>query len=396
MTTNRDSVPIEVQEVTTRRDLRAFVRFAWQVYKDDPNWVPPLLSDRMQALDPARGLFYRSADVALFLARQGRGRQGRARRGGEVLGTVAAFVERPPGQEQQAREGGFGFFEAVDDDAVVKALLDAAFGWLQARGIALVRGPMNFNVNDCPGVLIAGANCPPVMLEAHTPPYYRGLLERYGMVKDHDLYAWRAFRSQVGEELSNLPSELGRVADVARRVAQVEIRKLRLDDWEREIATACRLFNETLKHLSDHVPFSEPEFARLADQFRPFIDPDLALFAEASGETVGFCIALPDVNRVLIHLSGRLWPLNWMRLRRYIRQIDVVSFKLMGILEPYRRRGIDALLYLETIKAFYAKGYSWLDGSLTSENNPTINLIAQRLGAERYKHYRLYQMRLDG
>jgi GNAT superfamily N-acetyltransferase len=321
--------------------------------------------------------------VALFLARRGR----------EVVGTVAAFVERRP--DQETKEGGFGFFEAIDDDAVVKALLDAAFGWLRARGVTLVRGPMLFNVNECPGVLIAGADCPPVMLEAHTPPYYRDLLERYGLVKDHDLYAWRAFRSQVGEELSNLPPELGRVADVARRVAQVEIRKLRMEDWDREIATACHLFNETLKHLIDHIPLSEAEFTRLADQFRPFIDPDLALFAEADGQTIGFCIALPDVNRVLIHLNGRLLPLNWMRLRRYIRQIDVVSFKLMGILESYRRRGIDALLYIETIKAFYEKGYEWLDGSLTSENNPTINLIAQRLGAERYKQYRLYQMRLD-
>jgi GNAT superfamily N-acetyltransferase len=340
----------------------------------------------MQALDPAKGPFYHSADVALFLAR----------RDGKVVGTVAVFVERPSNGDGRAREGGFGFFEAVDEEAVTRALLDVAFDWLRAKGVALVRGPMNLNVNDCPGVLIAGADCPPVMLEGHTPPYYQEQLERYGLVKDHDLYAWRAFRSQVGEELSNLPPELGRVADVARRVAQVEIRKLRLKDWDSEIATACRLFNETLEHLIDHVPLSETEFARLANQFRPFIDPDLALFAEAGGQTVGFCIALPDVNRVLIRLNGRLTPLHWIRLRRYVREIDVVSFKLMGILEPYRRRGIDALLYVETIKAFYEKGYEWLDGSLTSENNPTINLIAQRLGAERYKHYRLYQMRLDG
>jgi GNAT superfamily N-acetyltransferase len=386
MPTVEGSESVQVQAVTTRHDLRAFVRFPWRVYRDDPNWVPPLLSDQMRALDPAKGLFYRSADVVLLIAR----------REGAILGTVAAFVKRRPGQEDGAEEGGFGFFEAVDDDASVQALLDAAFDWLRARGVTVVRGPMNFNNNDCPGVLIAGADCPPVMLEAHTPPYYQGLLERYGMVKDHDLYAWRACRSQVGEELSNVPPELGRVADVARRVAQVEIRKLRLEDWDREIATACHLFNETLKHLEDHVPLEEVELARLANQFRPFIDPDLALFAEVDGQAVGFCIALPDVNRVLTRLNGRLFPLNWMHLRRYIREIDVVTFKLMGILERYRRRGIDALLYVETIKAFYEKGYKWLDGSLSSENNPTINLIAQRLGAEQYKHYRLYQMRLDG
>jgi GNAT superfamily N-acetyltransferase len=376
---------VQVQQVTTRRDLRTFCRFPWRVYKDDPNWVPPLISERLEYLDPATGPFYRFADVALFLARRGR----------EVVGTVAAFVDHRPTKEREPGEGGFGFFESLDDYAVAEALLDAACDWLRAKGASLVRGPMCFTNSEHPGVLIEGADCPPIMLEAHTPPYYVDLLERYGMEKDHDLYAWRAFRSQIGEELANLPPELSRVADAARRMAQVTIRKLRMEDWDREIVTACHLFNTTLSHLAEHVPLTEEEFGRLANQFRPFLDPDLALFAEADGKTVGFCVALPDVNRVLIHMNGRLFPFNWLKIRRYIRQIDVVSFKLMGILEEYRRRGIDALLYLETIKAFYEKGYEWLDGSLTSEYNPMVNLIAQRLGAERYKRFRLYQMRLD-
>jgi GNAT superfamily N-acetyltransferase len=139
---------------------------------------------------------------------------------------------------------------------------------------------------------------------------------------------------------------------------------------------------------------TEGEFARMANQLRAFLDPDLALFAEAEGRCVGFCVAVPDVNRVLIHLNGRLLPLGWLKIRRLIRQIDVVSFKLMGVLPEYRRRGIDALLYMEAIKAVYDKGYAWLDGSLTSELNPTINLIAGRLGAERYKQYRMYKMAL--
>jgi GNAT superfamily N-acetyltransferase len=105
-------------------------------------------------------------------------------------------------------------------------------------------------------------------------------------------------------------------------------------------------------------------------------------------------VAVPDVSRVLIHLNGRLLPLGWLKIRCLIRQIDVVSFKLMGVLPEYRRRGIDALLYMEAIKAVYDKGYAWLDGSLTSELNPTINLIAGRLGAERYKQYRMSKMAL--
>jgi GNAT superfamily N-acetyltransferase len=241
-------------------------------------------------------------------------------------------------------------------------------------------------------VLVEGTDCPPVMLAAHTPPYYKTFLERYGMEKFIDNYAWRAFRSQIGAELENLPPELFRVADAARRRSNVTIRKARLENWEEEMARAHYLFNITLTHLRDYVPVSEEQFRRLADQMRPFLDPDLVLFTEVDGQPIGFCVAIPDINRVLIHLNGRLFPLGWLKLLWYSRRIDVVSFKLMGILEEYRRRGIDALLYLETLKAVFARGYEWLDGSLTSEENLAVNYLAQRLGAEQYKHYRIYQI----
>jgi GNAT superfamily N-acetyltransferase len=125
---------------------------------------------------------------------------------------------------------------------------------------------------------------------------------------------------------------------------------------------------------------------------RSLLDPDLVLFAEVDGKPVGFCGAIPDINRALIHLNGRLFPFGWLKLWWYMRRIDVVSFKLMGVLEEYRRRGIDALLYLELVKAVFAKGYQWMDGSLTSELNLMVNFLAGRLGAERYKHYRIYQI----
>jgi GNAT superfamily N-acetyltransferase len=375
---------IHVEQVHTRRQLRAFVKFPWQVYKGDPNWVPPLISERIEYLNPATGPFYRHAEVALYLARRGR----------EPVGTIAAFLNHRAVELKGECEGGFGFFEAINDAAVAERLLDAASEWLRGRHASVMRGPVCFSTHEYAGVLIDGADCPPVMLEAHTPPYYVDLLEGYGMQKDHDLYAWRAFRSQVGEELAKIPDEIRRVADAARKATGVRIRKLRMEQWDQEIEIARYLLNDTLSDIPDHVPFTQAEFSRLASQMRILLDPDLAVVAEVEGKPVGFCVAIPDINQVLIHLNGRLLPFGWLKIRRYVRQIDVVSFKLMGILQQYRRRGIDALLYLETIKGFYEKGYAWLDGSMTSEYNPKVNLLAQRLGAERYKHYRLYELEL--
>lgn len=375
---------IKVEPVTTERGRRTFVKFPWRVYKGDPNWVPPLIRERLEYLDPDRGPFYQHGDADLFLARRGR----------EVVGTIAPFVNHRLVEHLGRPQGGFGFFEVFEDYEVAGQLLDRASEWLRQRDMAQMRGPTNFTDNERPGVLVDGAECPPVMLEAHTPPYYKAFLERYGMEKDHDLFAWRAFRSQIGEELEKAHPELFRVADVAREAAHIAIRRIRMENWDQEMSTALYLFNATLEHLPNHVPLTEAEFRRLGNQLRPFLDPDLALFAEADGSPIGFCVAIPDINRALIHLNGRLFPFGWLKLRYYMTRIDVITFKLMGILQEYRRRGIDALLYVEAVKAFYEKGYEWLDGSVTSELNPVVNLIAYRLGAERYKHYRVYRMKL--
>jgi GNAT superfamily N-acetyltransferase len=136
---------------------------------------------------------------------------------------------------------------------------------------------------------------------------------------------------------------------------------------------------------------TEDEFRRFAGEFRPLVDPDLALFAEIEGEPIGFAVAIPDPNRILMHLNGRLFPLGWAKMWWYSKRIDVVTYKLMGVMPEYRRRGIDALLYLDMLRAVFEKGYKWLDGSLTAEQNLLVNLLAGRLGAERYKHYRVYQ-----
>ncbi len=371
---------IQVRSVNGRDELQDFVKFPWRVYKDDPNWVPPLISDQISYLTPSQKNFFSRADVALFSARRGR----------EVVGTIAAFVDPIPIEHLGEQVGGFGFFEVIEDYDIAEQLLDVACDWVGARNMSRIVGPTNFTRSERPGVLVEGADCPPVMYAAHTPPYYKGFLERYGMEKDYDLFAYRAFRSQIGEDGRNIPPELARVAEAAQKANNATVRKVDMTKWEDEVRTAHFLFNDTLKHMAGYVPLSEEDFVDMANQIKMFLDPDLALMAEVDGNAVGFCVAIPDVNRVLIHLNGSLYPFGWLKIKRLIRQVDVVSFKLMGVLEQYRRRGIESMLYLEAVKAMYTKGYAWLDGSVTAEQNKAVNIMAQRLGAERYKRYRLY------
>jgi GNAT superfamily N-acetyltransferase len=214
------------------------------------------------------------------------------------------------------------------------------------------------------------------------------------MQKANDLYAWRATFQQIGNELEAVPSDIVHVADAARKAGNISIRRIQMKNWNQEVSTVRYLFNTTMSQIPDSVPLSDADFRRLADQMRPFLDPELALIAEMEGKPVGFCVLIPDTNRVLARLNGRLFPFKWLKIKRYIREIDVVSFKLMGVLKEYQRRGIDALLYVEALTKAMERGYRWLDGSLTSELNPAINLIARSRGAELYKHYRLYRMEL--
>lgn len=375
---------ITIEGVQDRRALHEFVRLPWRVYRGDRNWVPPLISERLDRLNPGRNPFLAHAQVQLFLARDGR----------QPVGTIAAFVDPHRNQHLHQRIGGFGFFECLPDYAVADGLLSAACDTLRAWGMDAVRGPTNFGENDEPGILIGGADCPPAMLEAHTPPYYREYVERFGLTKESDTYAWRVSLRALAEGRAGLPVQLLRVFSAASQRGGIRVRKLNLSDWDREVDRALEFFNVTLQHLPDHVPMTRDVFRQMAGQMRFLLDPDLALFAEVEGRPVGFLVAIPDFNYLLRRLNGRLGPIGWLKILWYRKRIDTVSFKLFGVLEAYRRRGIDVLLYLQAVRSAMAKGYRWLDGSLTSEANPTVNRLAERLGAERYKHYRMYRMAL--
>jgi GNAT superfamily N-acetyltransferase len=376
---------IHIDPVVSKRDLRAFVRFPWKVYAGDANWVPPLISERLKQLDPEKNPYVSRPHLTLHLARRGR----------EPVGTIAAFVDRSSVEHLEVEMGGFGFFEVIQDYGVAKRLLDVACGDVRRWGMKGIRGPTNFGIHNEPGLLLQGHDSPPALLEAHTPPYYQQFVERYGMQKYRDLYAWRAHLPDLGENLERMPEQIQQVFEAVSRRGGVTVRKLRMDDWDREVEAAHELFNATLDELPEHVPMSLEAFRGFAEGMRSMLDPDIALFAEADGRTVGFIVAIPDPNRLLHKLNGHLFPLGWLKMLWYRRRIDQVTFKLFGLRKEYRRRGIDTLLYYKAIKAAAERGYRWLDGSTTSEFNPGVIRMAERLGAERYKWFRLYQMRFE-
>jgi hypothetical protein len=240
-------VSVQIAPVRTQRERETLLRFPWKIYRGDPLWVPPFLPERRARLDPAAGPLIRAGgQIEAWLAR----------RNGQVVGTVAGAIDRHANQHFGRQEAAFGFFECINDYAVAEALLTTVADWARGLGMTRLFGPRNFGGNNEPGLLIEGREFPPVMLMAHTPPYYPGLVERFGFEKFGDLYAYRLCAADFGDNAGGLPAKLLRVAEAMRRRSGATIRKANLSRWDQEAETARCLFNRALTHLPDHVPLS--------------------------------------------------------------------------------------------------------------------------------------------
>lgn len=371
-----------IEPVQTKHDYKRFIRLPWRVYAGNPVWVPPLIMERQQTLNPKKNAFFGHAEAQLFLAR----------RDGCDVGTIAAFIDHRANETRGEQIGCFGFFEVLPDAEAAAALLQAAEEWARARGMHLLRGPMNFSQDiDC-GLLLDAYEEPPVLMTGYNPPYYCGFVEQAGFVKAADWYAYTIDRETLGGgELKNLPPRLLRTMDIARKRSGVTIRKVNMHNFEQDLAEVQRLYNTSWAENFGHVPMDDAECAQLAASLKPFLDPDLVFLAEAQGEVVGASITLPDLNQVLHRMNGRLFPAGWWHLLRRKAYINAARFFAMGVLPAYRQRGIEAAFYFETFREAVQKGYQRAELSLVVESNTMMRRSAEAFGARIYKTYRVYE-----
>jgi len=368
---------LEVRPVAGRRDLRRFVRFPWRIYAGNPCWVPPLIGEQRRFLGPAGNPFFRHSRAELFLAR----------RGGEVVGRIAAIENRRHLETYGDGTGFFGFFESVDDREVAGALLETAADWVRERGLRRLRGPTSFTINDECGVLLDAFDQPPVILMPYNPPYYPRRIEEQGFLKAQDLYAYRM----------EAPREMPERLRAARALAEARgtvIRQVDLSRFDEELARIHAIHSAAWAENWGAVPLTWEELRDLGKHLLPVVDPDLVLLAEKAGEPIGVMVSIPDVNQALRHLNGRLFPTGLVKLLWYRRRIDALRVLIMGVLSEYRREAIDAALYAATVEAAIPKGYRWGEMSWILESNDSMRRVLERLGTERYKTYRIYEKEL--
>ena len=368
----------EVIPVRASRELKQFIRCAWRVYEQDAYWVPPLISELKKTLSPKHNPFFEHAEAQYFLALQD----------GKPVGRVAAIVNQRHIDFHEESVGFFGFFECIPDYAITEALLKASADWLRERGLDVMRGPMSFSTNDECAMLIEGFDASPALMMPYNPRYYPEYMERFGLHKAKDLLAYLFTEDQ------ETPPKLIRVAEGVRRRQRIQIRPLNLKQLDEEIPVLEVVYNRAWEKNWGFVPVTSAEFHHLADQLKQIADADLALFAEVDGKAVGFILALPDFHQAIKHANGRLFPLGLIKLLIASRRIDGIRVLLLGVVDTYRRLGVDALLLMEIFRAGRKKGYQWAELSWILEDNQMTNRLVRRIGGSVYKRYRIYDYTL--
>jgi len=372
-----------VRPVSSRSDRSRFVDLPWKIYRDDPNWVPPLKASVRELLDVNRHPFYdkgREAELELFLAFEGR----------DVVGRIAAILNHAYNRFHDEKVVFFGFFESIDRPDVARTLLSAVEKWAAERGATAVLGPMNPSTNYECGLLIEGFDRPPVLMMTYNPSYYPRLIEGAGYLKAKDLHA---FISPVhGASLERLQ----RLAERTRkRNPGLETRGADLKEFAREVALVQEIYNAAWEKNWGFVPMSDGEIKWLAKELKPLVQTDLLRFAIVDGEPAGFLLTAPDWNPVLADLDGSPWrhPLRTLKhvLRTKAESLTGLRLITLGIKAEHRKRGIEGVLLGEGLEKALEIGYSWCEYSWILEDNELTKRAVRLMDGELYKIYRVYE-----
>jgi GNAT superfamily N-acetyltransferase len=380
---------VTVRPVGGRRDLSRFIKLPYRLHEGTP-WVPPLVFERRTFLNRRKNPFFEHAEAEYFLAE----------RDGEVVGRITAQIDKRWDEYQGKGEGGgdgmFGFFETEDDPAVAGALLDTAAAWLRERGRERMLGPMDFTTNDEVGLLVEGYEIAPMILQPWHPPYYKKLIEGWGMVKTMDLLMWYLHLTEQIHNQGQFHPMIHAAAEQCEGEHGVTIRNMRIKDLESEIGRFMEVYNAAWGRNWGFVPVTEEEVSFQAKNLKQVLDERWTFIAERDGEVLGAALTLPDINQVLAKMGGRLLPFGWLTFLRQKPKIDRVRVFALGVKPEHQHLGIAAAFYIKHLEEASPEGVPAGETGWILETNEPMNRAMEGMGGKVVKRYRLYEKGLTG
>lgn len=369
---------LRIEKVETAAQREAFMRVPAPIYAGDPTWVPPLDIMERRRLTPGKNPFFEFGEAAFFTAW----------RGNEAVGRISAQVNRLHQETHRDGAGHFGFFDCRDDQEAAGILVEAAADWLGQKGCLKMIGPMNLTINEECGLLVEGFDTPPAVFMTQSKPWAGGLLERAGLAKEMDLYAYRMKPSEAGEKVR-------RLAAAAKASNRVRVRPADTRQFRRELALVADIFNDAWKDNWGFCPISADELEMVMGELRWFFRGSSARFVYLDGEAVGMMAALPDYNEIIRNYGGKLFPLNWARFAFALWREKLASARVVLLgLRPAARgamgAGILALLISEFLEESRKYPLEWVEFSWILESNRTMRGIAELAAGPPVKTYRIY------
>lgn len=370
-------MPIAVDEIDlrSRPDVRRFVDLPYRLYRDVPQWVPPLRRDALVLLDPSRHPFYEHAEGAFFVAR-----------GARDVGRLTVFEHPPYNAAHGTRQAWFALFECEDDESAAEALFERAFDWARSRRLNRIVGPRGLGALDGYGILVDAFDRPQLMtMTNYNPPFYPRLVERLGFVKEIDFVSFALDRDTFV-----MPAAVRKAAERATR----ELRVVRYPNRRTLVRAARRIgetYNRAFVNNWEYYPLTQREIDFVISQVEPLADHRLMTFiANRADAIVGFLLAFPDVSPALRAMNGRLTPWGIARLLIARGRAQSVALNGAGILPEYQGRGGNALLYVQIERAIRESRAEWAELPQVAETATRMRQDLARLGARPLKTHRVY------
>ncbi len=370
------NTPISIVQVRSKAELKAFIRFPDDLYRDYSHWVPPLRVDERSELVKVKNIVLRRSEHIILLAR----------RSGRTVGRIIVYIDPAFNQYYGTKTGFFGNFEAVDDSAVFKVLFSAAENWLIEQGMKRLRGPIN-PIAECWGFLFEGFSSPPVFMSPYNPKYYNTMLTDLGYKKAKDLLVYEA-NGPAGYEIPvrfrNFPELF------SSRHPNISVRSIDLNHLKRDAEHIWRILNVAVADNWGFVPVAREEMEDVVQKLKPIIDPDAVYFVEDKGHPVGCCLGFPDLNKILKKTNGRLFPFGFLRVLFGIKKVRDYRLWGLAVLPEYAGKGLDVLLYERLYRTLKPKGVR-LEANYILEDNLRIKNALEKLGLTYIKKYRVYE-----
>lgn len=372
---------VEIKKVTTKSELKRFIRFNYEFYKDNPYSVPDLYDDMLNTFSPKKNAAFEFCEADYFLAL----------RDGKIVGRVAAIINRRANETWNRKTVRFGWIDFIDDMEVSTALIDTVKQWGKERGMTEIEGPLGFTDMDAEGMLVEGFDQLSTMATIYNYPYYPQHMERLGLSKSAD---WVEMKIYVPDAI---PEKHRRISDIIAKRYNLHIRKLKSKKEVRQSGVAhdiFRLINDAYTPLFGYSRMTERQIDQYVKMYVPVLDLRMVSIVEnEQNEIVAVGISMASLSRALQKAKGRLLPFGWYRLLKALmwKRPKVLDLLLVAVRPDYQGKGVNALLFTDLIPVYKELGFEYAESNPELEMNEKVQNQWQYFKTEQHKRRRCFK-----